>query len=130
MSADGDVDYTERYLEGLRLFNDEEFFECHDVLEEIWSECQGDEKSFLQGLIQASVALFHFGNENYGGAKKLYVTSLKRLDAYADDYLGIQLARFRDDFRRCFAELMASTETYPSGINLQDELVPKILFAD
>jgi len=123
-------DIADRYLEGIRLFNEEEFFECHDVLEEIWSECQGAEKSFLQGLIQASVALFHFGNENYGGAKKLYFTSLKRLDTYADDYMGIQLARFRDDFRRCFAELMASPEAYPTGLTLQDELVPKIHFVE
>jgi predicted metal-dependent hydrolase len=123
-------DIADRYLEGIRLFNEEEFFECHDVLEEIWSECQGEEKSFLQGLIQASVALFHFGNENYGGAKKLYVTSLKRLDAYADEYMGIQLARFRDDFRRCFAELMASPEAYPTGMTLQDDLVPKIHFVE
>jgi uncharacterized protein len=123
-------DIADRYLEGIRLFNEEEFFECHDVLEEIWSECQGEEKSFLQGLIQASVALFHFGNENYGGAKKLYVTSLKRLDTYGDDYMGIQLARFREDFRRCFAELMGSPEAYPTGLMLQDDLVPKIHFVD
>jgi predicted metal-dependent hydrolase len=125
-----DPDPTDRYLEGIRLFNEEEFFECHDVLEELWSECQGEEKSFLQGMIQASVALFHFGNENYGGAKKLYLTSLKRLDVYADEYMGIQLARFRTDFRRCFDELISSPEAYPTGITLQDDLVPKIYFVD
>ena len=59
---------SELYREGLRLFNEEEFFECHEVLEELWSETRGDEKKFLQGLIQAAVALFHFGNENFGGA--------------------------------------------------------------
>ncbi|MDZ4689507.1 MAG: DUF309 domain-containing protein [Planctomycetaceae bacterium] len=123
-------DIADRYLEGIRLFNEEEFFECHDVLEEIWSDCQGEEKSFLQGLIQAAVALFHFGNENYGGAKKLYATSLKRLDTYGDEYMGIQLARFRDDFRQCFAELIGSAEAYPTSITLQDELVPKIHFTE
>ncbi|HUQ70869.1 MAG TPA: DUF309 domain-containing protein [Planctomycetaceae bacterium] len=123
-------DIADRYLEGIRLFNEEEFFECHDVLEEIWSDCQGEEKSFLQGLIQASVALFHFGNENYGGAKKLYATSLKRLDVYGDEYMGIQLARFRDDFRKCFAELIGSAEAYPTGLLVQDDLVPKIHFTD
>jgi uncharacterized protein len=129
MSED-EADIAERYLEGLRLFNEEEFYECHDVLEEIWSECQGDEKSYLQGLIQAAIALFHFGNENYGGAKKLYESALKRLDAYGDEYMGVQLARFREDFRCCFAELIASTERYPTGIDLQDELVPKLHFVE
>jgi predicted metal-dependent hydrolase len=62
------IEYPEKYLEGVRLFNAEDFFECHDVLEELWSETLGEEKKFLQGLIQASVALFHFGNENLGSA--------------------------------------------------------------
>ena len=53
-----------QYLEGLRLFNEQEFFECHDVIEELWSEIVGDERKFYQGLIQVSVALFHFGNGN------------------------------------------------------------------
>ncbi len=61
-------EYPEKYLEGIRLFNEEDFFECHEVLEELWSETLGAEKKFYQGLIQAAVALFHFGNENLGGA--------------------------------------------------------------
>uniref|UniRef100_A0A7C2JYN4 DUF309 domain-containing protein n=1 Tax=Schlesneria paludicola TaxID=360056 RepID=A0A7C2JYN4_9PLAN len=120
----------DRYLEGIRLFNEEEFFECHDVLEELWSDCQGEEKSYLQGMIQAAIALFHFGNENYGGAKKLYLSALQRLQPYGDEYMGVQLSRFRADFTRCFEELMASEERYPTGIELQDELVPKVFFVD
>ena len=58
--------YPEKYVEGIRLFNEEEFFECHEVLEELWQETLGREKKFYQGLIQAAVALFHFGNENLG----------------------------------------------------------------
>ena len=37
------------------------------------------EKKFYQGLIQAAVALFHFGNENLGGARKLYQASREKL---------------------------------------------------
>ena len=72
-------EWPEKYVEGIRLFNEEEFFECHDVLEELWAETLGEDKKFLQGLIQASVALFHFGNENLGGARKLYHASLEKL---------------------------------------------------
>jgi len=44
--------------------------------------------------------------------------------------MGIQLARFRDDFRKCFAELIGSAEAYPTGLLLQDDLVPKIHFTE
>ena len=121
-------DYPEQYREGLRLFNEEEFFECHDVLEELWSEAEGEPKKYLQGLIQASVALFHFGNENFGGAKKLYISARKNLDPYGDAYMGVELKRFLADFQACFQELLDNTEDYPTTVSLQDELVPKIVF--
>lgn len=120
--------YSEKYLEGIRLFNEEEFFECHDELELLWSETIGEEKKYLQGLIQASVALFHFGNENYGGARKLFISSLEKLDPYGEHYMGVNLGKFTTDFRACFAELMQVTSGYPVGIELRDELVPRIEF--
>ncbi|MEI8016716.1 MAG: DUF309 domain-containing protein [Schlesneria sp.] len=118
----------EQYREGLRLFNEEEFFECHDVLEELWSETVGPERKFLQGLIQASIALFHFGNENFGGAKKLYLSAIKNLDFHGDEFMGIKLGEFLRDFRRCFQELLENTETYPTTVEIRDELVPKIQY--
>ncbi len=120
------TDFGEQYREGLRLFHEEDFFECHEVFEELWSESQGDDRKFLQGLIQAAVALFHFGNENFGGAKKLYHTSRQRLVLLGDEYMGIALARFLSDFDLCFAELLANTEAYPTTVAIRDELVPKI----
>lgn len=119
-------EYPEQYREGLRLFNEEEFFDCHDVLEELWSETTGPERKFIQGLIQASIALFHFGNENFGGAKKLYISARKNLDPCGDCYMGIKLGTFLADFQRCFQELLDNTEVYPTTVTLKDELVPKI----
>lgn len=119
-------EYPEQYREGLRLFNDEEFFECHDVLEELWSESTGAERKFIQGLIQASIALFHFGNENFGGAKKLYLSARKNLDPFGAEFMGILLGTFLQDFQQCFQELLDNTEAYPTTVVLRDELVPKI----
>jgi predicted metal-dependent hydrolase len=118
--------YPEQYLHGLRLFNEEEFFECHDVLEELWSETLGEEKKFYQGLIQASVALFHFGNENLGGARKLYDAAREKLAPYRPRYMGIDLEKFLADFQHCFQELLDATDAYPTGVELQDDRVPKI----
>lgn len=117
---------TDQYREGIRLFNEEEFFECHDVLEELWAETDGPEKKMIQGLIQAAISLFHFGNENFGGAKKLYITARKLLDVFPPDAMGIALDDFLVDYELCFRELLANTETYPTTVVLQDELVPKI----
>lgn len=120
------TDYPDQYLEALRLFNEEDFFECHDVLEELWSETIGPEKRFYQGLIQLSISLFHFGNENFGGAIKLYDTSRKYLEDYRPEYLGIHVDQLLLDHEACFAELRACPKPFGSGIEIRDELVPKI----
>ena len=119
-------EYPEKYLEGIRLFNAEEFFDCHDVLEELWAETLGSEKKFYQGMIQASVALFHFGNENLGGARKLYESARQNLEPYAPFYLGLDLATFLADMQHCFRELLDAGNVYPQGVELRDERVPKI----
>jgi len=126
-----DSPYPEQYLEALRLFNDEDFFECHDVLEEIWADTQGGEKKFYQGLIQLSISLFHFGNDNFGGARKLYESSRKYLEAYRPTCMGIDVDRLLDDHQRCFTELLNCADPFNSPeLALRDELVPKIILPE
>lgn len=122
-------EYPEKYLEGIRLFNEEDFFECHEVLEDLWQETPGKEKKFYQGLIQAAVALFQFGNENLGGARKLYHSSLEKLDPYRPYYQGIDLDKFLAEMKYCFQELLESAQTYPAGVELNDDRVPTIQLA-
>lgn len=119
-------EYPEQYLEGIRLFNEQEFFECHDVLEELWSDVVGEERKFLQGLIQAAVGLFHFGNDNLGGARKMYLAACEKLTLYGQSYMGIDLDRFLLDFRGCFEELLQAKETYPTDVHLNCDRIPTI----
>ena len=120
-------EYPEAYLKGIQLFNEEEFFECHDELEELWSETMGEERKFLQGLIQAAVALFHFGNENLGGARKMYLAACEKLTPYGTKYMGLHLEKFLADFQFCFQELLDAKEAYPDHVRLLDERVPQMI---
>ncbi|HLJ10337.1 MAG TPA: DUF309 domain-containing protein [Planctomycetaceae bacterium] len=118
--------YPAQYLEGLRLFNAEDFFESHEVLEDLWSETQDERRKFYQGLIQAAVALLHFGNGNLGGAKKVYLSCRKYLDPYRPEFEGLDLAAFLDALQYCFQELIDNQQAYPVGIELKDDRIPKI----
>jgi len=123
---DGLHGYPPKYLEGLRLFNDEEFFACHDALEEIWTETVGAEKQFYQGLIHAAVSLFHFENGNLGGARKMHRSSLNYLEPYGKHYQGIDVETLAAQLWFCFQELRAATD--PSAtLQLDRTLIPKIL---
>ncbi|WP_166822765.1 DUF309 domain-containing protein [Thalassoroseus pseudoceratinae] len=116
----------EQYLHGIRLFNAEEFFECHDVLEELWTDIVGPERDFYQGLIQAAVALFHLTEGNWGGARRLSRSCLRYLTPYRPAYLGLDLDRFFTDFEACFAELNSAGPDWPTDLECRAELIPEL----
>jgi predicted metal-dependent hydrolase len=119
------ADYPPLYLQGIECFNTCDFFESHEVWEELWTEYRGPSRKFYQGLIQAAVALYHFGNGNIRGARKLFNSSRDYLSAYRPKHLGLDLEKFLFEFERCFAEVAASTEEFPT-IDLDPELIPEI----
>src|SRR5437588_12650089 len=103
-------DYDPRYLGGILFFNERDFFEAHEVWESLWLDCVGPERKFYQGLIQAAVALFHFGNGNLRGAGKLYRTSRVYLEDYPSPYLGLDHAAFWRQMERCFERVLAEVD--------------------
>ncbi len=40
-----------QYLRGIELFNAGQFFDCHEMLEELWLQATGLERESLQALI-------------------------------------------------------------------------------
>jgi predicted metal-dependent hydrolase len=117
--------YDPRYLEGIRWFNQGEFFEAHESWEELWLEVQGPARRFYQGLIQVAVCLHHFGNGNTRGARKLYHSSTGYLQDYRPRYLGLDLERLCADLAVCCREILDSDEHFPQG-TLDPRLVPKL----
>ena len=113
------------YLQGIENFNACDFFEAHEVWEELWTEYRGPSRKFYQGLIQAAVCLFHFGNENIRGAKKLFRSASDYLGAYRPIHLGLNVDEFLAQFETCLAEVIASTEEFPK-IAIDPELIPEI----
>jgi predicted metal-dependent hydrolase len=100
--------YDPRYLAGIVLFNQGNYFEAHEVWEDLWAEAAGTERKFYQGLIQAAVGLCHFSNGNLGGALKLYRSSRAYLEDCGSRFLGLDLTGFLDQFERCHQPLLAA----------------------
>jgi len=117
------------FEQAVQLFNEQEFFACHDVLEELWSETLGSDRFFLQGLIHAAVALFHFREGNLAGARKMHDSAVRYLSHYGTSHHGLDLARFREDFDSCFGPLLGTWQEYPFQIRLDLSLIPELHFA-
>jgi uncharacterized protein len=118
-------EYDPLYLQGAAYFNACEFFEAHEVWEELWKNYSGDLRLFYKGLIQAAVALHHFGNGNIRGARKVYRSSRGYLAAYRPGCMGLDLNVFLSEFDACFAEVDASQDEFPQ-IDVDPELIPEI----
>jgi uncharacterized protein len=119
------LEYEPLYLAGIEHFNTCEFFEAHEVWEELWTEESGGSRKFYQGLIQVAVALHHFGNGNLRGAKKLNVGCRKYLDPYRPAHLGLDLEKFLAELDNCFTEAMACQDEFPQ-IEIDPERIPEI----
>ena len=118
--------YDPLYLEGIEHFNRCDFFESHETWEELWTEYRGPSRKFYQGLIQAAVALFHFGNGNIRGAKKLYYSTVAYLEPYKPKHMGLDLDQFLQQFGTCLAEVAVCNEEKFPKIDINAELIPEI----
>lgn len=101
------------YAEGIALFNDGRFFECHEAWEEVWKRSRGEEKRFYQGLIQAAVAILHAQRGNRDGARRLYEKARAKLDPLPAEHAGIALGRFREDLKQYFKIVLGQHRASP-----------------
>ena len=100
--------YEPLYIEGIEKFNECDYFESHELWEELWTEYRGSSRKFYQGLIQAAVAIYHFGNGNIRGARKLHGSARAYLEPYKPKHMGLDLDAFLMAFDTCLAEVAAS----------------------
>jgi uncharacterized protein len=64
--------YPKEYIQYLVHFHgDQDYFECHEILEDLWKKCDFKNKhSIWVGFIQLAVANYHHRRGNFAGAKK------------------------------------------------------------
>jgi predicted metal-dependent hydrolase len=111
-----------------RLHNDGEYYEAHEAWESIWIDEINDEwRLFVQGLIQVTSA-FHklFVQREPGGASRLLLRGLEKLDKYPPEYLGVALGDFREGARACVPLMSALAAKSPEIDKFDRGRVPKL----
>jgi len=76
---------------GIALFNQAEFFEAHEVLEEVWRAAPPEEKKFLQGVVQVAVAFHHYSTGNLAGMRSVMERAMRNLACYREDFACLDL---------------------------------------
>lgn len=71
------VDKGEALKEGVQLFNQERFWECHETLEQAWHISKDVERDAIQGMILTAAAFVHYQK----GEEEICLSILKRAKA-------------------------------------------------
>src|SRR5450755_1234752 len=83
----------EQLSQGIGLFNDGEFFHCHEMLEEAWRLERRPRRLFLQALIHLAVGFYHAKRGNTVGAVRQLSKGIQKLAAYTPSCEGMDTAR-------------------------------------
>lgn len=92
-------------LHGLELFNQGEYFEAHEVLEEAWNEDDSPGRELYRAILQVAVAYLQIERGNYNGALKMFLRMRQWIDPLPDVCRGVDVAQLRSDARRVYDEL-------------------------
>ena len=95
------------YLRGIELYRAGEFFECHEVLEELWTPMRGPHRLFLQALIHFAVAFYHQQRRNPLGAERQLRKALRKIERYLPLYEGVDTATLHREGQACLRRILA-----------------------
>ncbi|MEM2760674.1 MAG: DUF309 domain-containing protein [Nitrososphaerales archaeon] len=78
------------------LFNDERYWECHEVLEGVWKKEGGGEKSLLQGIILTCAAFVHSQKDENDVCLSILHRAIEKLQVANGTYYGIDVDRLKE----------------------------------
>ncbi|WP_066369870.1 DUF309 domain-containing protein [Neobacillus fumarioli] len=112
------TDYPIEYYEFFISFNEGDYYTCHDLLEEIWMTDKGN--LFVKGLLQMSVAIYHYEYGNVKGARVMMQTAHHYLQDYRPKYWGMDLEQVYSFMEQCLALFPKEIDRVPfeEAINL------------
>lgn len=105
-----------KYLKG-------EYFDAHEIWEDLWSDYYLIDRKLIQGLIQLCVSLVHLGNGNLKGAKSLLKKSIEKFSQFEKTDRSINLQLLKED-------LITLEKEYKSLTRVRDfdwSFVPRIV---
>lgn len=82
------------------LFMEERFWECHEVLENVWLKSSGEEKQNLQTLILICAALVHFQRNQLEICLSMLQRYRERLELGGRNQFGIDFKSLGDEVDR------------------------------
>jgi hypothetical protein len=115
------------YLDGITLFNEHQFFDAHEVWEDIWHMAFGTKFEFYQGMIQCAVALEHYRRSNARGVVSLYESYNRHFKDVPKIFMGLNVEEFLGQMKQTLTPVLKLNPLPQKGtIQLDTATVPVI----
>ena len=98
------VEKEKAISEGIDYFNNERFWECHEILESVWKNCDGNEKLLVQGLILVAAGLVHYQKDEDSVCISIFNRALEKLENSNGLYHDIDI----DNIKQTVTEMINS----------------------
>ncbi len=90
------VEKEQAISDGISYFNNERFWECHEILEGVWKNCTGDEKFLVQGLILVAAGLVHYQKDEDEICISIFNRALSKLQNSDGEYHNIDIDKIKN----------------------------------
>ena len=97
-------------------FNQGQYWECHETLEEIWLSEEYPLRLFYHGLIKAAVGLLHLERHNRRGANLKLRDAERALTPFIPDMMGIDIAKFLADIKQRLELIESGTDSVQDAV--------------
>lgn len=98
------------YLGYFECFNEQAYYEAHDVLEELWLEDRSQkEANFYKGLIQFAGAFVHLQKNRLQPAFRLFLLAEGNFSQYESTYQGLLLSTYQSMSKK-YRDLLESSD--------------------
>ena len=78
-----------------QYFNDERYWECHEVLEGVWKKTHEGEKDLVQGIILVAAAFVHYQKNENDICLSIMKRAMEKLSSSSGIYHDIDIDKFR-----------------------------------
>jgi predicted metal-dependent hydrolase len=95
-----------------QFFNDERFWECHEVLEGVWKKTHEGEKELVQGIILVAAALVHYQKYENEICLSIMKRAIEKLSTVSGRYYDFDM----DMFRKIVETMISSKKIAPFRI--------------
>ncbi len=108
-----------RFYCGIQSFNSGNFYEAHDLFEDLWHECDEPKRRWIHGIVQISVAMHHHSTGNLNGSLLLMAEGISRMRRSQISPTGFKESEFLEPCLEILKLLQENlnASNHPPGIN-------------